>query len=153
MRIVILGEDELQSGILTVKDFFHRITNKVARAELDAHSPSTQASKGPLVAKDSVVLDFLGSLERTHLCGDLRAATRPASGADGLGQPTPRPRQPDFLDLRDRSGISQIVLDKELTPDGHAKGEQVRPDMSSLSSARYAYGTKMPSIQNGNRRD
>jgi aspartyl-tRNA synthetase len=33
-----------------------------------------------------------------------------------------------FLDLRDRTGISQIVLDKELTPDGHVKGEQVRPE-------------------------
>jgi aspartyl-tRNA synthetase len=33
-----------------------------------------------------------------------------------------------FLDLRDRSGISQIVLDKELTPEGHLKGEQVRPE-------------------------
>jgi aspartyl-tRNA synthetase len=33
-----------------------------------------------------------------------------------------------FLDLRDRTGISQIVLDKELTPDGHLKGEQVRPE-------------------------
>ena len=33
-----------------------------------------------------------------------------------------------FLDLRDRTGISQIVLDKELIPDGHAKGEQVRPE-------------------------
>jgi aspartyl-tRNA synthetase len=33
-----------------------------------------------------------------------------------------------FLDLRDRSGICQIVLDKELTPEGHLKGEQVRPE-------------------------
>jgi aspartyl-tRNA synthetase len=33
-----------------------------------------------------------------------------------------------FLDLRDRSGIAQIVLDKELTPEGHAKGEQIRPE-------------------------
>jgi len=33
-----------------------------------------------------------------------------------------------FLDLRDRTGISQIVLDKDLIPDGHAKGEQIRPE-------------------------
>ena len=33
-----------------------------------------------------------------------------------------------FLDLRDRSGIAQVVLDKELMPEGHAKGEQVRPE-------------------------
>jgi aspartyl-tRNA synthetase len=33
-----------------------------------------------------------------------------------------------FLDLRDCSGICQIVLDKELTPEGHAKGEQIRPE-------------------------
>jgi aspartyl-tRNA synthetase len=33
-----------------------------------------------------------------------------------------------FLDVRDRSGIAQVVLDLDLTPDGHAKGEQVRPE-------------------------
>src|ERR1700757_1514265 len=33
-----------------------------------------------------------------------------------------------FLDVRDRSGIAQVVLDKELTPEGHRKGEQVRPE-------------------------
>jgi len=33
-RIVILGEDELRSGILTVKDFSSGIQTKVPRAEL-----------------------------------------------------------------------------------------------------------------------
>jgi len=75
------------------------------------------------------MLDFLGTLERTHMCGDLRAA--------GAGKPVVvmgwvnRRRDHGnliFLDLRDRSGICQVVLDKELTPEGHAKGEAVRPE-------------------------
>jgi aspartyl-tRNA synthetase len=33
-----------------------------------------------------------------------------------------------FLDLRDRSGIAQVVLDKDLSPEGHAKAEHVRPE-------------------------
>ncbi len=65
-RIVILGEDELQSGILTVKDFATGIQTKVPRAELAAHlCPARKRSR-----RKMVVLDFLGNLERTHLCGD-----------------------------------------------------------------------------------
>jgi aspartyl-tRNA synthetase len=75
------------------------------------------------------VLDFLGSLERTHLCGELRAAN---AGQDVVLMGWVNRRRDHgnliFLDLRDRSGICQIVLDKELTPDGHLKGEQVRPE-------------------------
>jgi aspartyl-tRNA synthetase len=75
------------------------------------------------------VLDFLGKLERTHYCGDLRAVH--------AGQPVVvmgwvnRRRDHGnliFLDVRDRTGIAQVVLDKELTPEGHLKGEQVRPE-------------------------
>jgi aspartyl-tRNA synthetase len=33
-----------------------------------------------------------------------------------------------FLDLRDRTGVTQIVLDKDLSPKGHAKAEHVRPE-------------------------
>src|SRR6202050_4570026 len=76
-----------------------------------------------------VVLDFLGNLERTHLCGELRAADAGQSVVL-MGWVNRRRDHGNliFLDLRDRSGIAQIVLDKELTPDGHAKGEQVRPE-------------------------
>jgi aspartyl-tRNA synthetase len=75
------------------------------------------------------VLDFLGKLERTHYCGDLRAA-HAGEQVVVMGWVNRRRDHGNliFLDLRDRSGIAQVVLDKELTPDGHAKGEQVRPE-------------------------
>ncbi len=96
-------------------------------------------------------LDFLGNLERTHLCGELRAAD--------AGQPVVLMgwvnRRRDhgnliFLDLRDRSGICQIVLDKELTPEGHRKGELVRPEyvVAAVGTVRLrapeAINPKMP---------
>jgi aspartyl-tRNA synthetase len=55
-----------------------------------------------------------------------------------------------FLDLRDRSGIAQIVLDKELTPDGHLKGEQLRSEYVVAAVGRVrrrapdAINPKMP---------
>ncbi|HWT64849.1 MAG TPA: aspartate--tRNA ligase [Terracidiphilus sp.] len=75
------------------------------------------------------MLDFLGTLERTHYCGDLRAA-HAGQQVVLMGWVNRRRDHGNliFLDLRDRTGIAQIVLDKELVPDGHAKGEQVRPE-------------------------
>jgi aspartyl-tRNA synthetase len=83
----------------------------------------------PQTNKGHVVLDFLGSLERTHLCGELRAANA-GQQVVVMGWVNRRRDHGNliFLDLRDRTGICQIVLDKELTPDGHLKGEQVRPE-------------------------
>jgi aspartyl-tRNA synthetase len=75
------------------------------------------------------VLDFLGKLERTHYCGDLRAANA-GENVVLMGWVNRRRDHGNliFLDVRDRSGIAQVVLDKELTPEGHGKGEQVRPE-------------------------
>jgi aspartyl-tRNA synthetase len=75
------------------------------------------------------VLDFLGNLERTHYCGELRAA-HAGQQVVLMGWVNRRRDHGSliFLDLRDRTGISQIVLDKDLIPEGHAKGEQVRPE-------------------------
>ncbi len=33
-----------------------------------------------------------------------------------------------FFDLRDRSGITQVVFDKSISPEAHAKAEQARPE-------------------------
>jgi aspartyl-tRNA synthetase len=97
------------------------------------------------------VLDFLGNLERTHLCGDLRAVNA-GQHVVLMGWVNRRRDHGNliFLDLRDRSGIVQIVLDKELTPDGHRKGEAVRPEfvVAAVGEVRLrepdAINPKMP---------
>ena len=75
------------------------------------------------------MLDFIGKLERTHLCGELRAADA-GKQVVLMGWVNRRRDHGNliFLDVRDRSGIVQVVLDKELVPEGHAKGEMVRPE-------------------------
>jgi aspartyl-tRNA synthetase len=75
------------------------------------------------------LLEALGNLKRTNYCGALRA-----SDADqdvilmgwvhrrrDLGQLI-------FIDLRDRAGIAQIVFNKELHPEAHAKAEELRSE-------------------------
>jgi aspartyl-tRNA synthetase len=97
------------------------------------------------------VLDFQGNLERTHHCGDLRAADA-GKTVVLMGWVNRRRDHGNliFLDLRDRSGISQVVLDKELVPDGHAKGEHVRPEyvVAAVGKVRLrdadAINPKMP---------
>jgi len=96
-------------------------------------------------------LDFLGSLERTNLCGELRAE-HAGRHVTLMGWVNRRRDHGNliFLDLRDRSGIAQIVLDKELIPDGHAKGEHVRPEyvVAAVGKVRLrdkdAINPKMP---------
>jgi len=75
------------------------------------------------------VLDFLGNLKRTHYCGALRAtdAGRPAIVLGWVA------RRRDlgnllFFDVRDRSGIVQVVFNKETQPEAHAKAEQARSE-------------------------
>jgi aspartyl-tRNA synthetase len=75
------------------------------------------------------LLDFLGTLERTHTCGQLRAADA-GQHVVLMGWVNRRRDHGNliFLDLRDRTGITQVVLDKDLAPEGHTKAEHVRPE-------------------------
>ena len=71
------------------------------------------------------MLDFLGNLQRTHKCGELRVEQ---DGQDVVLMGWVNRRRDHgnliFLDVRDRTGITQVVLDKEISGEAHAKGEQ-----------------------------
>ena len=76
-----------------------------------------------------IVLDFLGDLKRTHYCGALRL---PDAGRDAMVMGWVHRRRDLgnllFLDMRDRSGIVQVVFNKETQPEAHAKAEQARSE-------------------------
>jgi aspartyl-tRNA synthetase len=75
------------------------------------------------------LLDFLGNLKRTHYCGELRAKD---AGSDVVVMGWVARRRDLgnllFLDVRDRSGIVQVVFNKETQPEAHAKAEQARSE-------------------------
>jgi aspartyl-tRNA synthetase len=75
------------------------------------------------------LLDLLGTLTRTHTCGELRASDAGKSVVL-LGWVNRRRDHGNliFLDLRDRYGLTQIVLDKDLSAAAHAKADQARPE-------------------------
>src|ERR1700681_3757640 len=90
------------------------------------------ANNGPsneVFEEIKVLLDFLGNLKRTHYCGELRAKD---AGRDVVVMGWVARRRDLgnllFLDVRDRSGIVQVVFNKETHPEAHAKAEQARSE-------------------------
>src|SRR5437667_12711842 len=73
------------------------------------------------------LLDFLGDLKRTHMCGALRLSDA-AKKAVLMGWVNRRRDLGSivFSDLRDRTGVTQVVLNKELNSAAHDKAEQLR---------------------------
>jgi aspartyl-tRNA synthetase len=100
-----------------------------------------------------VTLDFLGKLQRTHYCGDLRATDAGATVVL-MGWVNRRRDHGNliFLDLRDRTGLAQIVLDKENAPEAHAKAEAARPEYVVAVKGtvrRRAAGLENPNMATG----
>ncbi len=74
-------------------------------------------------------LDHLGDHKRTHFCGELR---KPHAGQTVfLAGWVDRRRDLGnliFLDLRDHTGVTQVVSNREVSPGAHSKAEQVRAE-------------------------
>jgi aspartyl-tRNA synthetase len=100
-----------------------------------------------------MMLDFLGSLERTQMCGELRAEQ---AGQDVVLMGWVNRRRDHgnliFLDVRDRTGITQVVLDKELSDAAHAKAEAARSEYVVAVKGkvrRRAAGLENPNMATG----
>ncbi len=73
------------------------------------------------------MLDVLGTLERTHTCGELRESN---VGEQVVLMGWVAKKRDfgvfTFIDLRDREGVTQIVLSSETFPEAHAKAKNIR---------------------------
>ncbi len=75
------------------------------------------------------MLDFVGDLKRTHMCGALRA-TDAGSNVVLMGWVNRRRDLGNliFLDLRDRTGITQVVVTADAGVELHKKAETLRSE-------------------------
>jgi aspartyl-tRNA synthetase len=106
-----------------------------------------------LYNQKDVQLDFLGNLERTHTCGELRRQNAGES-VTLMGWVNRRRDHGNliFLDLRDRYGITQIVLDAEKSGEAHKKAEEARPEFVVAvvgAVRRRAAGLENPNMPTG----
>ncbi|MBA3769062.1 MAG: aspartate--tRNA ligase [Blastocatellia bacterium] len=73
------------------------------------------------------MLDVLGTLERTHTCGELRESD---VGTQVVLMGWVAKKRDfgvfTFIDLRDRDGVTQIVVSEETAADAHAKAKNIR---------------------------
>jgi aspartyl-tRNA synthetase len=75
------------------------------------------------------MLDNLGNLERTHSCGELRASDI-GRQVTLMGWVAKRRDfgELTFIDLRDRAGLTQVVLNSRDASEAHAKAKDVRSE-------------------------
>ena len=90
----------------------------------------------------SVPLDFLGNLQRTHSCGDLRASD---SGKTALVMGWVHRRRDlggvIFIHLRDREGVTQLVFDEGVGAEVHAKAEMLASEYVVAAEGRVKLRT------------
>jgi aspartyl-tRNA synthetase len=88
---------------------------------------TNSASSRELNREGGTLLDFLGDLRRTHMCGALRPSDA-GKKAVLMGWVNRRRDLGNliFVDVRDRSGITQVVFSEERNAAVHEKAESLR---------------------------
>jgi len=102
---------------------------------------------------DTLQLDALGALQRTHYCGDLRS-THAGEQVVLMGWVQ---RRRDlgallFLDLRDRTGLCQVVINREVAAELHARASHLRSEFVIAVAGKIVQrdaGTLNPNISTG----
>ncbi len=99
------------------------------------------------------MLELLGNFRRTHYCGEL--------GENNIGQEVKLAGWVDtvrnhggvvFIDLRDRSGIIQVVVEELKTPEAYEVADRVKPEYVIAVEGkvrRRPEGTENPKIPTG----
>jgi len=99
------------------------------------------------------MIDFLGDWKRTDYCGGLRSE-QVGQEVVLMGWVSKRRDHGGliFIDLRDRDGVAQVVLDPERSPEAHAKAESVRNEFVLALKGTVALrpeGTVNPKMKTG----
>ena len=94
-------------------------------------------SSGGSVTSERVCLDRLGELRRTHACGDVLASL---IGEQVVVAGWVQHRRDHggvvFVDLRDRTGIVQVVFKPDTSPEAHERAGELRPEFVVLAQGR-----------------
>jgi aspartyl-tRNA synthetase len=89
------------------------------------------------VTSERVRLDRLGELRRTHACGDvLPSLIGEHVVVAGWVQHRRDHGGVVFVDLRDRTGIVQVVFKPDTSPDAHERAGELRPEFVVLAQGR-----------------
>ena len=96
----------------------------------------------------SIPLDFLGGLQRTHTCGELRATDE---GAHVVLMGWVHRRRDHggviFADLRDRDGITQVLFHEDVDPAVHGAPKNCAQSTWLPSKEKYRPGGQPPLIR------
>jgi len=99
------------------------------------------------------MLDTLGNLERTHTCGELREAS---VGEQVVLMGWVAKKRDfgvfTFIDLRDRDGMTQVVVSAETSPQAHVRAKNIRGEFVLAVKGEVvsrAEGTHNPKLATG----